>query len=217
MLRLLVLTLTLCNGIYFAWSQGLLPGMDRESQAESFRLGQQIRVQALRPLSERELALVEKPAKAAPKSVECLQAGLFDNAQGAVLRSELTLALPPDSWSLHPVAAPERWLIYLGKYADNDLLAKKRAQLTKMNLRFETVTNPALRFGLSLGHFDSEEAASTALADLAKRGVRSARVLQDQPAASGMMLRLPAVDDALRSRLDALKPALANKPLLPCR
>jgi hypothetical protein len=34
---------------------------------------------------------------------------------------------------------------------------------------------------------------------------------------SGLMLRVPAVDDAIRVRLAELAPALAGKPLTVCR
>ncbi len=217
MLRLLVLILMLCNAIYFAWSQDHLPWLDREPQTEPNRLVQQMNVPALRLLGPQELALIEAPAKVASRPTECLQAGLFDDEQSLVLRAQLTSALPPDSWSLEPVTTPERWIIYLGKYANTEQLARKRVQLTDLNLRFEPVTNPALQPGLSLGHYDSQAAATTALTRLLGRGVRTARVVQEFAATNGTMLRLPSVDDALRARMEPLRQALGNNPLHPCK
>ncbi len=217
MLRLLVLLLLLCNAIYFGWSQGHLPWLDREPQAEPNRLAQQMNAQAWRLLDPRDLALAEAPVKVASGPTECWQAGLFDDEQSLVLRTELTSALPPDSWSLERVSTPERWIIYLGKYANAEQLARKRVQLTNLSLRFEPVTNPTLQPGLSLGHYDSQAAATTALTRLLGRGVRTARVVQEYSAGSGMMLHLPAVDDALRTRMERLKQVLANNPLRPCK
>ncbi len=54
MLRFFVLALILMNGVYFAWSQGLLQayGFAPAQQTEPERLLQQIRPQALQLLDE---------------------------------------------------------------------------------------------------------------------------------------------------------------------
>jgi hypothetical protein len=51
---------------------------------------------------------------------------------------------------------------------------------------------------------------------LSQRGVRTARVVQERSEQRGQYLRLPAVDDALRAKLDALKPQLQGKALRAC-
>ena len=50
-----------------------------------------------------------------------------------------------------------------------------------------------------------------------KRGVRTARVAQERPEVRGQSLKLPLVDEALRPRLEELKPLLNGKPLRSCR
>ncbi len=61
MLRLIFLLLILVNGLYFAWSQGLLSGLGWApvQQSEPQRLGQQIRPEALRVLTAQELSQPE--------------------------------------------------------------------------------------------------------------------------------------------------------------
>jgi len=216
MLRFLVLLLLLANGVYFAWSQGKLPGLTPEPQTESQRLQQQLRPEALRLLSKQELRGLE-PTPMAAKPTECLQAGPFNEEQGALLQPALASALPADSWTLTPLVEPARWIIYLGKYASASALAKKRAELASMNLQFEPLQNPALKPGLSLGAYETQAAASTALGALSQRGLRNAKVLQEQPETRGLMLRLSRTDDALRARLNGLKPALGDKLLVPCK
>ena len=71
MLRLTVLALVLANGLYLAWSQGLLQswGAAPTQQSEPQRLGQQIRPEALRLLNTDEARRVESaaaPATGAP-------------------------------------------------------------------------------------------------------------------------------------------------------
>ncbi|WP_114970675.1 SPOR domain-containing protein [Rhodoferax ferrireducens] len=220
MLRLFVLALVLLNGLYFAWSQDLLLGLGLApvQQSEPQRLDQQIRPDALHLLTQQEQGLPEAaPRVLVAGSNECLQAGLFDEVQGELLRRTLSASWPAGSWVLDAAAEPARWIIYMGKYASTADLEKKRAQLAFLNLKYEPLVNPALALGLSLGGFETQAAANEALEALSQRGVRTARVVEERAEVRGLLLRLPGVDDALRARLEALTPALAGKPLTACR
>lgn len=219
MLRFIVLALVLTNGVYFAWSQGLLLAYDfgPAQQAEPQRLRQQIKPESLHLLSTQELQQAEAASRAPVKPPECLQAGVLDAAQVAALRPVLEADLPVGAWLLDAVVEPARWIVYMGKYPNADALAKKRAELANLNLRFEPLINPALELGLSLGGFETQAAANTALEALSRRGVRTARVVQERVELRGMVLRVPAADDALKIKLEALKPLLASKPFGPCR
>ena len=220
MLRLLALTLLLLNGVYFAWAQGLLRayGFGPVAQSEPQRLAQQIQPEALRVLTAPEqLALTEAAKQPAPKPAVCLQVGVFDEAQSARLRTALASAeLPEASWLLEEAVAPGRWIVYMGKFATAEALAKKRSELVNLNLKLQPLTNPALQPGLSLGGFDNQAAANGLLETLGQRGVRTAQVVQEYPSVRGTRLRVPAADEALRARLDALKPALAGKSWVAC-
>ncbi len=217
MLRLLVLLLLLANGAYFAWSKGLLAayGLAPASQSEPQRLEQQIRPEAMRILSPPSAASIA--ASAAPASpAECLQVGLFNEEQTAVLRERLQSVLPAGSWVLESAVEPARWMVYMGKYSSAEALAKKRGELRQMRVSFEALNNPALEPGLSLGTFTSQLDANAELDRITKRGVRSAKVVQAQLEVRGQKLRLPAVNASLRPKLDELKPQLVGKSLLAC-
>ena len=54
------------------------------------------------------------------------------------------------------------------------------------------------------------------LASIAKKGIKTAKVVQERAEQRGQRLKLPAVDTALRSQLDAIKPQLAGKALQVC-
>lgn len=219
MLRLIVLALLLLNGVYFAWSQGLLHayGFAPAQQTEPQRLAQQIRPEALRLLTPDEARRAESVTQLPLKPPECLQAGLFDDQQSAFLRRTLEPVLPAGSWLMDTAAEPARWIVYMGKYPNAEALVKKRSELASLNLRFEPLTNPALEPGLSLGGFDTQGAAHAELASLNRRGVRTARVVQERPEVRGSRLKIPAADETLRARLDEFKTALAGKPLRPCK
>lgn len=219
MLRLLVLLLLLVNGLYFAWTQNLLRplGWGPTEQSEPQRVAQQIHPDAVRLLTPVEIAKVESQAQADLAPKECLQAGPFDEAESAVLRRALESALPAGSWQLDTVRIPERWIIYMGKYPNAESLAKKRAELSGLNLTLEALQNPALEMGLSLGSFDNQAAANQQLQRLGQRGIRTARVVLERAEVRNTQLKVPAVSESGKARLQDLKSALAGKALSPCR
>lgn len=222
MLRMTVLLLLLANGVFFAWSQGLLAGWGRGpvQQSEPQRLERQIRPQALRILSADEAALsavgAASAAAPAPGPAQCLRAGPLQEDALAAVRPVLR-AWPAESWRLQPVAGPARWIVYMGPYPSADSVARKQAQLRQLGVSFEALSDPALEPGLSLGGFATQAAADQHLQRLTERGVRTARVVQEGAATQGQLLTLPAVDGALQPRLDALRAALDRHPLQPCR
>lgn len=218
MLRLVALLLLLANALYFAWSQGLLLswGWGPAQQSEPQRLEQQIRPDTIRILPAEEAKRLEATVAAAPRSAECLQAGPFDDTQLAAVRP-LLAPWPAGSWSLEPVAEQARWIVYMGKYASAEHVARKKSELRQLGISFESLSNAALEPGLSLGGHASEAEAQKQLDLLVVRGVRTARVMQERPELRGQRLTLPAVDDALRPRLEELRVAIDGKTLRPCR
>ena len=153
---------------------------------------------------------------AASGPAECLQVGLFNEEQSAVLRERLQNVLPAGSWVLESSVEQARWMVYMGKYSDPDALAKKRSELSALHVSFGPLNNPALEPGLSLGNFSSKADAEAEMGRIAKRGVRTAKVIQTRQEARGQKLKLPAVTPVLRQQLDALKPQMAGKPLQTC-
>jgi hypothetical protein len=219
MLRLSVLLLVLANAAYFAWSQRLLAswGFAPAQQSEPQRLEQQIQPRSLRITPSEETARLEPTAATlAPRAPECLQAGVLEDAQAGALKPLLE-PWPVGSWTLEPAVEPARWIVYMGKYLTIENVNRKKAELRQIGVSFEPLSDPALEPGLSLGGFASEGAAARQLETLSQRGVRTAKVVQERAEARGQMLKLAAVDDSLRPRLDELKPALNGKNLRPCR
>lgn len=230
MLRLAVIALLLANAGYYAYTQGWLrsAGLVTPEQAEPQRLQQQIRPETLKVLRAQgatnnptpppapAVAPAADTTAAAPADAgECLQAGIFDEKQATALRTAAA-ALPPGSWSLEPTPITGRWMIYMGRFDDQDTLDKKRAELRARKVDFDRAGG-TLEPGLSLGRFSTEEAAQRGLTALNAQGVRTARVIQERQAATGFILKLPAVTDAQRQQwLATLRPAMAGKTLGSC-
>jgi hypothetical protein len=217
-MRLFLLALILANCLYFGWSQHLLEGLGfaPASQSEPRRLAQQIEPDAIRILGPSELRTLEEKASADAAPKECLQAGPLDETRSNALRPVLESALPPGSWALDASLQPARWLVYMGKFANADALAKKQAEIAAMNLKVEGVPNAALEPGLSLGGFDTKTEAEAQLAKLGQRGIRTARVLQVREEGVVYQLKLPAVSDAMLARLPEVRAALGGVALRNC-
>lgn len=218
MLRLLVLILILANGLYFAWSGGMLRvyGFAPVQQREPQRLAQQVRPEAIRVLTPAEFKRVEAQVQAELAPKECLLAGPFDDAQATNLRHTLESALAPGSWQLESVTVPARWIVYMGKFANAEALAKKQGELAAMKLVPQALTNPELEIGLSLGVFATQAEATAELNKLSLRGIRTAKVLLERQEGKQSQLKLPAVTAEIKGQLADLKPSLAGKPLHSC-
>ena len=237
MLRLAVIALLLANAGYYAYTQGWLrsAGLVTPEQAEPQRLQQQIRPETLKvlraqgatnnptpppapaaaPAADTAASTLAPTATTPADAGECLQAGVFDDKQAAALRTAAA-ALPAGSWSLEPTPITGRWMIYMGRFDDQDTLDKKRAELRARKVDFDRAGG-TLEPGLSLGRFSTEEAAQRGLTALNAQGVRTARVIQERQAATGFILKLPAVTDAQRQQwLATLRPAMAGKTLGSC-
>lgn len=218
MLRFLVLLLLLANGAYFAWSQGLLRdwGYAPVDESEPQRVAQQIKPEAIRLLRADEAQRAEAAAANA-RPPECLVAGPLDDERAGAVRQAADTLLPAATWAIEPVTEPARWIVYMGKYPSAQALATKRAELASLKLKFESLGNPSLEPGLSLGGFETKAEADRALVDFGRRGVRTAKVVQEKAEVKGSQFRIAAADEAIRARLDELKPALAGLPLRSCQ
>ena len=223
MLRLTVLALVLANAGYYAYSQGLLApyGFAPATQSEPQRLTQQIKPETLRILNPQEAsqfdnAIPPTQVIASASATECLQVGMFNEEQTMVLREKLVSTLPQNSWVIESALVPARWLVYMGKYSSDEAVRKKKTQLRSLGVSFEALNNDGLEPGLSLGSFKTQPEAEAELNRIAQKGVKTAKVMQERAELRGQRLRLPTVDAALRSQLDAIKPQLAGKVLVAC-
>lgn len=230
MLRVIVLVLLMLNLGYFAWNEGWLRvfGAEPALQREPQRLARQIRPEAMVLVGDRAPASEAAPARpvavstpaVSPEpvvaSAACLQSGVLTGVQVNVVRRALLASLPEDAWSMDSDVRPASWMVYMGKFptpADRD---KKRAELVSLQVPLGRITNADLVPGLSLGTYPSRQAASAALDVLVRKGVRSAKVVQEWPERPGFRVRLPAVTEAMQKPLESVKVALNGVPLSSC-
>ncbi len=156
-------------------------------------------------------------APATDTATACWQAGGFTEEQAELLRAELRLlGLPGSAWQLSEVRSPGRWIVYMGRYDNAEQAARKRAELRALGIDFRDVGTPGLTPGIAVGTFSSEQAARDGLQQAERRGVRTARVVQERAESLSFNLRLPAITQAQRQRIDALGPAMGGRTLQRC-
>jgi len=221
MLRLFALVMLLANAGYFAWSQGHLRplGWGPVEQREPERLAQQLAPDKLRLDGAPPPPAAPSPAPAAPptEATTCLAVAGLSAEQASAVTAALTSAdLDNSRWTLDESVLPERWIVYVGKFPSVDLLNRKKTELRSLRVEFRDVNAPALQPGLALGTYSTEAAAQTALQELGRAGVRSGKVTKEREEQRSVAVRLPALTDAERSRIEPLVSQAAGKPLATC-
>jgi hypothetical protein len=234
MLRLVVTALLVLNLGYYAWGQGwlLAYGWSPSQQHEPQRVAQQVHPEVITILNDKETSSSDsgpapQPATSAPNPVAsdipapvaaatCWQMTDLDAQQAEALRPLLKAKFPEGASVLEEARLSARWMVYMGKYTQPEDLAKKRDQLSQLKVPFSVLSNTAFSPGFSLGVFSSEEAANTALQEVARRGVRSARVVQERPDILRYRLQLYAGGVADQASLSAVKAAVRGKALESC-
>jgi hypothetical protein len=233
MLRLFALLLLLANAGYFAWSQGHLRtlGWGPMEQHEPERLRQQVEADKLRvitpppstPAADTTAAPEPATTPQAQASTPGTPAGTchtlagLSPAQADVLQAALGQAgLGSGRFSREEVVLPERWIVYIGKFPSTDLMNRKKTELRSLKVDFREVGAPALQPGQALGTYSTEAAAQTALQDVGRAGVRSAKVAREREESRSVGFKLPALTPTESTTVEGLGAPLAGKALAPC-
>lgn len=220
LLRLMVLALTLANLGYYAWTEGWLDSLvsvrstgDREPQ----RLEQQVKPEAVR-LSKAASGVVaasSQPvsvAAAAPSSApppapaaSCIESGPYRKEEVGLAEAAFRSVLPPGGWVNVPSERPGVWMLFMGRFIDDEARGRKEGELKRRNTAYEKIdAPPEFARGLSLGRFDSRAKAEAAQVELNRIGVRTARVVLFTPPLAQHTLRVEKAEAAVSSKLKAL-------------
>lgn len=245
MLRLLVLLLVLANAGFYAWTQGWLDsvvGVRAQAEREPERLARQVRPETVRILVPQAASSVAVAASAsgaassaaagsaasAPVSAPtrmagpaCIEAGPFDAATLARAEAVLKEATPPvplGSWADVRSEQGGTWILYMGKFANREAVAKKEEELKRYrSMPYEVLSGvPEHEPGISLGRYNERALADKALEQLALRGIRTARVLELAAPTPLHTLRFAQADARLVTQLVALRSDALGQGFVPC-
>ncbi len=224
MLRAVTLVLLMANLAYYAWTQGYLAdlGLAPVVQREPERLKAQVQPDMLRLLNGVDNGAADKAVASpvagalAQPDVGCWQADGFTPDQAQALRTTMTgLGLEESLWEFTEVRASGRWIVYMGRYSEEQI-KKKKEELRELKIEFREVSPPGLGPGLALGTFPNEAAVAQGLKDLTRKGVRTARIAMERPEVVTMSLKLPALTTQQRNLVEGLGDVFAGKKLQAC-
>jgi SPOR domain len=175
-------------------------------------------------LAQAEEAASAVPVPSSPGAIAaqgdpvCLEAAYYAESElPEVERALGKLANKGRDWSVRTVPAPGTWLVYMGPYASPQEAERKHAELRRMGLAFEEVRSPAhLVPGVSLGRFNEAARANERLAEVQRKGVRTAQVQVATPARTLYAVRMNKADGRLQTVAVAVRPALRGKRFVPC-
>lgn len=223
MMRATLLVLLLANAGYFAWTKGHLtalggPGSwaDPAPQSEPQRLALQLepeRLKVLVPASGAQ-TIAHSPPPDRPSEPTCLQTTALSDTQAEGLRGALASALPEGSWTMETAVEPARWVVYLGKFSSPEALRLRKSELRTAKVDHRDVNNPALQPGLALGTFPTENAATQALREAIRNGIKSAKVVIERPETRQHTLTLPRATPAQQETVRNLSGGLEGNPVL---
>ncbi|MCG3188534.1 MAG: hypothetical protein LKCHEGNO_00570 [Burkholderiaceae bacterium] len=235
-MRGLLIALALANLLVFAWSLDLLPGFDRGREREPERSQQQVQpdaVQLITPTAAsaalQAAAVQRQHGKAAaiqatgkptadPGTTVCLEAGpLAAGEVAAAERALRALDLPGLEWTQQRSERGGSYIVYLGRFADDAAMARRRDELRRQQVTVEEVRNsPDLQPGLQFGRYDTRAAADAAQAQLLQQGVKTARVVTISNPVVVTLLRVERADGALAASLGHLTLPPTGAAFRPC-
>jgi hypothetical protein len=160
---------------------------------------------------------VAAAASAAESRLACLEAGPFDDGGVAAAEAALAGTLPSGTWSRITIERTPGWIVYMGRFSSREALQKKEQELARLKVDNEEVRNtPELEPGLMLGRFRERNDAGLALADLLRRGVQTARLVELPRGGPVHMLRVDRADPELAARVQNLRLDALGRGFVPC-
>ena len=139
-------------------------------------------------------------------SASCIEVGNFDAADGRRFEAQLARLALGERLARRSVQELERHIVYIPPAPDKEGAERKAAELRRLGIDdfYVIQDNTDLRWGISLGMFKTSEAARLHLANLALKGVRTARIAA-RPGNNKTAFQLRGLDAAGRATLAQIR------------
>jgi hypothetical protein len=170
-------------------------------------------------LAQEQPATAPAPQAAAPVVAACLEIGNFSPDNATRFKAAIEAAGLNERLTQRELDGPVSHVVNIPAQGSKEATDKKLSELRALGITAFYVMQKAgpLRGSISLGVFKSEEAARAHLAELARRGVRSARLSQRVSDVQLVAFQLRGIDAAAHARLDSLRSGFPNLEERDCR
>ena len=219
--RIVFFLLLLANLAFFTWVYfGTVSDepqlMEQQLNPQEIRLLSSDQVAKL--AAERTKQIAERPKPPKPSVIACLELGAFNT--GDAPRMQLALEPLALGSRLSQRRADEiaSYWVFIPPLRSRQSANLKAAELKKLGVGdfFIVQEDPKFRLAISLGVFKTEEAANARLAELRKKGVRTARVGPRETSVQKVYFAIREVPDALVTRLNDIRQSFPGIELRDC-
>ncbi|QDX81995.1 hypothetical protein B9N43_12495 [Denitratisoma sp. DHT3] len=218
LLRLAVLLAVFANLVFYAWNRNA-PG-DTGDGREPRRLAAQVAPEKLRLVPAAELKALEAPSipSVAPVTANgsreaCRLVTGLKAADGERLRAAWQARLPELHFKRLPIDTAPMYQIAIDGLPGRAAAEAKLAEVRALGIKSEvSYVNPApSRYALVFATFRSEAGAREYLADLAHRGVKSARIVTHPSSPQESRIEARGPEAGLARLAELLKPLTGAK------
>ncbi|MDO8177498.1 MAG: SPOR domain-containing protein, partial [Undibacterium sp.] len=207
MLRFFFWTLLLINALLLAFNFGYLGNWSFNTH-EPQRMKMEQGADRLQLLSAKAaIVLNEPPAEKNDEIIACLEVGNFAQSDASNFEEKLKQLSLGDRQTKTSVADVATNMVYIPSLGSKEGADKKATELRRIGITdfFIVQDQSDMRWGISLGVFKTEEAAKSHLANLANKGVRSARIGPRTVSATKFSYQLRALNAEEKRRFDLIK------------
>jgi len=222
--RIVFFLLLLANLVFFGWVYfGTGRAADEPQLMEQQLNPQEIRLlspdQVAKLAAERAKVVAERP-KPLPRAsvIACLELGAFSPVDAPRVQQALDPLALGSRLSQRRADEIASYWVYIPPLRSRQSANLKAAELKKLGVDdfFVFQEDRKFRLAVSLGVFKTEEAANARLAELRKKGVRTARVAPKETSVQKVYFAIREVPDALVAKLNDLRQGFPGTELKDC-
>ncbi|HWW05579.1 SPOR domain-containing protein [Collimonas sp.] len=226
MLKLIFWLLLLANAALFAMQKGYLGALYSDGR-EPTRISKQLQADKIKmtPADAAPAAAVASAASTAPAPtaaelapVACTEVGNFNAAEARRFSSQLAERTPAVKFVRREIQEVASHMVYLPSLGSKEAADKKADEVRRLGISdfFVIQDSSALRYGISLGIFKTDEAAQKQVANLAKRGLSGAKVGTRSVSSSKVAFQLRDLGGDAKLAFDKIKADFPGQEVRSC-
>ncbi|MBR7799767.1 SPOR domain-containing protein [Undibacterium fentianense] len=219
MLRFFFWIFLIINGLLLALNLGYL-GKWSDDEREPSRMKLEKNADKIKLLSANAAQdLIEAHGKQAEVKLSCVELSGFSAADAKAFDEKLKTLELATRLTRTELSEVANNMVYLPSLGSKDAAEKKAAQLRKLGIaEFYIVQDQSpMRWGISLGVFKTPEAAKAHLANLAKKGLKEAKLAPRTVSSAKVHYRVQELSSDERQILEQLKSNFASTTLQECK
>ncbi len=228
MLKLIFWLLLLANAALFAMQKGYLGAFYSDGR-EPARIGKQLQADKIKLVASDAApaaASASVPAAAAAGAssaadlapVACTEIGNFSASEARRFSSQLAERTPNLKFVRREIQEVASHMVYLPSLGSKEAADKKADEVRRLGINdfFVIQDSSALRYGISLGIFKTDEAAQKQVASLAKRGLSGAKAGTRSVSSSKVAFQLRDMGGDARLAFDKIKTDFPTQEVRSC-